>query len=201
MYNRRSFLQAGAAASSVSAIGGAMGAWPSSVLAATSSRIDFYKVVFDQGHPAAVVFGHAAEAAGLPAQAIGRDVTSLWYDDLYHRWRQGPAAIAGLTPVRIAFCLQMLGQDVGMRLVFRAEHTPMGDGTLKHKLAGPKSILERAAVLDTSAGWSHGAAALVSQCPAEFSSKSTRALTSASATGFAFREPLVSWVIAPVSRT
>src|SRR5580658_7346561 len=111
MHNRRSFLQAVAIASSVSVTGGVMGMWPTGVLAATSSRIDLYKVVFDQDHPAAVDFGHAAAAAGLTAQAIGRDVTSLWYNDLYHRWRQGAAAIAGLTPARIAFCLQVLGQD------------------------------------------------------------------------------------------
>jgi hypothetical protein len=199
MHNRRTFLQAVAAASSVSVSGGVIGMWPTGVPAATARRIDLYKVVFDQGHPAAVEFGQAAKAAGLTAQAIGRDVTSLWYDDLYHRWRQGAAAIAGLTPARVAFCLQVLGQDAGLRMVFRAQHTPLSDGRLEHRLTGPSSVLERAALLDSGAGWSRGAAALVGHCPAELSSRRTLALTSVSATGFAFREPLVSWVIAPAS--
>jgi hypothetical protein len=200
MYNRRTFLQASAAASSVSLFGVAAGAWPANAAAASSGKIDLYKLVYTEDHPAAVAFGRVADAAGVPAQAISRDVTSLWYDDLYHRWRQGPAAIAGMTPVRIAFCLQTLARDVGMRMVFRAQHTPIGSGRLEHRLEGPSSVLERAALLDTGAGWSRGAAALVRHCPAEFSSQCTRALTSASATGFAFREPLVSWVLAPVLR-
>lgn len=200
MHNRRTFLQAVAAASSVSVSGGVIGMWPTGVLAATARRIDLYKVVFDQGHPAAVDFGQAAKAAGLTAQAIGRDVTALWYDDLHHRWRQGPVAIAGMTPVRVTLCLQVLAQDAGLRVVFRAEHTPTRDDRLVHRLTGPRSVLNRAGLLDKAADWPLGAARLVSDCRADFSAKSTVALTSVSASGFAFREPLVSWVIAPASR-
>lgn len=194
MYNRRSFMQVSAAASSVALLARSLGA-----LAATTKPIDFYKVVFDRDHPATLAFGRAAGNAGLAAQAIGRDVTALWYDDLYHRWRQGPAAIAGMTPARVAFCLQGLGQEAGMRLVFRAEHVPASDGRLAHRLTGPASVLDRAALLNT-ADWPGGAAQLVRDCPAEFAAKSV-ALTSAAASGFAFREALVSWVLAPPART
>jgi hypothetical protein len=196
MYNRRSFIQASAAASSVSVLASALGAWPAGALAAASSRIDFYKVVFDGEHPAAVAFGRVAGGTGLAAQAIGRDVTALWYDDLYHRWRQGPAAIAGMTPPRVAHCLQVLAQDAGMRMVFRVEHVPAADGRLAHRLSGPKSVLDRAGLLDKAADWPRGVAQLVTDCRADFSAKSTLALNSPSASGCASRQPLVSWVIA-----
>jgi hypothetical protein len=197
MLNRRTFVQAGVAAWSVSLMGGPGSAWSA---AAGSNRIDFYKVLFDRQHPAARNFGGAAEAAGLTVQAIDRDVTALWYDDLYHRWRRGPAAIAGLTPVPVAFCLQLLGQDAGMRMVFRAQHTPLGDGRIEHRLSGPRTVLEGAAVLDGGTDWSPGAARLVAACPAGRSDRSTRVLTSDCPAGSAFQEPLVSWVITPVSR-
>jgi hypothetical protein len=200
IYNRRSFLQASAAASSVCLIDVAAGACPASAGWASPASIDLYKLVYTDDHPAAVAFGRAAGASGIAVQAIGRDVTALWYADLYHRWRQGPAAIAGMTPVRVAFCLQTLAQDAGLRMVFRAQHTPMASGRLEHRLIGPRSVLEGAGLLDAAEGWSSGAAALVARCPAEISSQSTRTLISGSATGFAFREPLVSWVLAPVSR-
>jgi len=200
MYNRRTFLQVSAAASSVPLIGIAAKAWPALAADPSPGRVSLYKLVYTEDHPAALAFGRAAGAAGLPAQAIGRDVTALWYQDLYHRWRQGPAAIAGMTPARVAFCLQTLAQDFGMRMVFRAQHTPLRTGGLEHRLTGPRSVLARAGLLDTGEGWSTGAAALVRDCPAELSSQGTGALTSDCASGFAFREPLVSWVLAPVSR-
>jgi hypothetical protein len=200
MYSRRSFIQASAAVSSASLFAAGLGAWPAHVSASASNRIDLYKVVFDREHPAAVAFGAATGDAGLAVQAIGRDVTSLWYDDLYHRWRQGPVAIAGMTPVRVAYCLQVLAQDAGLRVVFRAEHRATGDGRLAHRLTGPRSVLDRAGLLDRAVDWPLGAAQLVTGCRADFSVKSTAALTSVLASGFAFKEPLVSWVIAPPSR-
>lgn len=196
MYNRRTFIQASAAASTASVLAASLGAWPAAALAAASRRIDFYKVVFDREHPAALAFGQAAGNSGLAAQAIGRDVTALWYDDLYHRWRQGPAAIAGMTPARVANCLHVLAQAAGLRMVFRAEHLPAANGRLVHRVTGPRAVLDRARLLESSADWARGAAELVRDCPADFSMKSTLALNSPSASGGTSRLPLVSWVIA-----
>jgi hypothetical protein len=197
MYNRRTFIQASAAASTASVLAASLGAWPAAASATASSRIDFYKVVFDREHPAALAFGQAAGNSGLPVLAIGRDVTALWYDDLYHRWRQGPAAIAGMTPVRVAYCLQVLAQGAGMRLVYRGEHVPAADGRLAHRLAGPRSVLDRARILDEAVDWPRAVARLVKDCLADFSAKSTLALNSPPAGGAASRASLVSWVIAP----
>jgi hypothetical protein len=200
MYNRRAFIQGSAAASSAAVLAAALDAWPAGALASASSRIDFYKVMFDREHPAALAFGQLAGNAGLAAQPIGRDVTALWNDDLYHRWRQGPAAIAGMTPPRVAYCLQVLAQGVGMRMVFRAEHVPMADGRLAHRLTAPRSVLDRAGLLDGASNWPRGAAELISDCPADLSAKSTLALSSPSPGGWTSRQPLVSWVMAPPAR-
>jgi len=194
--SRRTVLQAGIAVAGTAAIATSAGAW----LATRGSLIAYYKVVYDREHPAAQSFGRAAAAAGLPAQAIDRDITSLWYHDLYHRWRQGLVAIAGMTPVRTAFCLQLFAQDVGMRVVYRAEHRPIASGALEHRVTAPAVLLRQCSQLDAGRGWAAAAAALVGQCPAELKGRAGRVLCSAEASGFAHDETLVSWVIAPVPR-
>jgi hypothetical protein len=102
-----------------------------------------------------------------------------------------------MTPSRVAYCLQVLAQGVGMRLVFRSEHVPAADGRLAHRLAAPRSVLARARLLDKAADWPRGVAQLVRDCPADFSAKSTLALNSPPAGGAVSRQSLVSWVIAP----
>ena len=52
------------------------------------------------------------------------DMTRFWYDDLYHRWRQAPVAIAGLTAHGALFCLERLAWEKRMRVVYRREHSP-----------------------------------------------------------------------------
>jgi hypothetical protein len=52
------------------------------------------------------------------------DMTRFWYDDLYHRWRQGPAAIAGLTGHGPLFCLERLGWEQRLRVEILREYAP-----------------------------------------------------------------------------
>jgi hypothetical protein len=206
MCSRREFLQTGVVVSTVASLmGGTVGAWPASALAGAPGGIEFYKVIFDADQAASAAFGDAVGATGLPthglrARPLGHDLTALWYDDLYHRWREGAAAIAGMTPVNVAFYLQMLGQDAGMRLVFRAEHTRASNGGVRHRLMGPTAVLDRAALLNAGADWSRGAAELIRRTPAQLSDQASRVVSSAPVTESGMREPLVSWVIAPVAR-
>jgi hypothetical protein len=194
--SRRTVLQGGLAIAGTAALAGSAGAW----LAPRGSQLSYYKVVFDREHPAAQAFGRAAAAAGLPAQAIDRDVTSLWYHDLYHRWQQGLVAIAGMTPVRTAFCLQLFAQDVGLRMVYRAEHRPMAAGGLEHRVTAPAALARQCSALDAGRDWAEAAAGLVQRCPSQLKGRVARVLRSSEASGFAHDEALVSWVIAPVSR-
>ena len=89
MTSRREFLKAGLVASALPVAARADFAAPAAV--------SLYKVLYDTRFPASVAFARRAAARGLAVHAMAGDMTRFWYDDLYHRWRQEPAAIAGLT--------------------------------------------------------------------------------------------------------
>ena len=87
-------------------------------------------MVYDTRFPASVAFARRAAARGFALHAIAGDMTRFWYDDLYHRWRAGPAAIAGLTAHGALFCLERLAWEQRMRVVHRREHAPGGTESL-----------------------------------------------------------------------
>lgn len=121
MASRREFIQASIVASALPII---------AVAADVTSQPDasrFYKVVFDHGFPASVQFGMEMERLGATVHGIRGDITDLWFRDLYYRWKQGPAAIAGMTAYGALFCLERLAWDSGMRVLSRTDH-PAADG-------------------------------------------------------------------------
>jgi hypothetical protein len=191
--SRRNFLQASAAVVAVPLIaGGSAAAWADVLLPPVPGH-DFYKVLFDRESLAAVAFGRQAADLQLPAVEVGREATSLWYDDLYHRWREGPAAIAGLTVPHVAFCLQILARDVGMRLMYRGEHTPLAGKRIRHRLTGPADLLARSSLLE--ANWTQGTARLLGCCQAAPEHAEVEFISAAG--DHVMDEQLVSWVIAP----
>jgi hypothetical protein len=115
MTNRREFLKAGLVASALPAVAGAELA---GVLAGPA--VPLYKVLYDTRFAASAAFARRAEARGIAVYAMAGDMTRFWYDDLYHRWRQGPAAIAGLTAHGPLFCLERLAWEQRMRVVYRS---------------------------------------------------------------------------------
>lgn len=115
MTSRRELLKAGLAASVLPI------AVSAGFAAAEHAAAPFYKVVYDTRFAASVAFAERAAARGLDVAGIDGDVTRLWYHDLYHRWRQGPAAIAGLTAHGALFCLERLAWDHRLRVVYRGE--------------------------------------------------------------------------------
>jgi hypothetical protein len=200
MTNRREFLQIGIAASAL----------PLATQAARAARIDIpadriaplelYKVVYDKRFPESVAFGVRAAKLGVPTHAIEGDMTRLWYDDIYHRWKQGTAAIAGLTAHGPMFCLERLAWDQCMRVVFRAEHRPSGDG-VEHEVSGPAAMLDDACDAVAQVDWSERMADVVTQCPSGRVEIASRGATSRAGKNAPHREePLYSWVIAPAHR-
>jgi len=119
--SRREFLQIGIAAA----------AWP---IAAQATDVPLRQglepregtpllgVVYDTRFAESVAFAERSAALGLRVHAIAGDMTHLWFDEIYHRWKHGPLALAGLTAHGPMFCFAELARDVGMRLVYRAEH-------------------------------------------------------------------------------
>jgi len=139
MASRRQFLQIGVAAGAWPVVAGAAGATGLGLAGPPPTPI--LAVVYDARFPESVAFGRRSEALGLRAHAIEGDMTRLWYDEVYHRWQESPAALAGLTAHGPMFCFAELARDVRMRLVFRAEHRPTVDGGLRHALRGPGPML------------------------------------------------------------
>ena len=126
MTSRREFLKAGLAASVLLPVGAQ--ADLAAVEGAAVAAVSFYKVLYDTRFPASVAFAQRAAARGFAVHAIAGDMTRFWYDDLYHRWLQGPAAIAGLTAHGALFCLERLAWDQRMRVVYRRELAPAAGG-------------------------------------------------------------------------
>lgn len=120
MTSRREFLKAGLIASALPVAARAELA----ALPAGGASAPLYKVLYDTRFAASVAFARRAEALGLAVHAMAGDMTRFWYDDLYYRWRQGPAAIAGLTAHGALFCLERLAWEQRMRVVHRVEHAP-----------------------------------------------------------------------------
>ena len=105
MASRREFLQIGVAALalpiSVRGISPAIEG-----LAGEPARVPLYKAVFDERFPASRKFAEEAKSLGVATQGMKGDITDFWFNDLYFRWKQGPAAIAGLTAHGPIFCLE-----------------------------------------------------------------------------------------------
>ena len=161
MTSRREFLQAGISATALPLASRAARA---AELPAVE-RVHPYKVVYDGRFPDSIAFARRAETIGLSVHAIKGDVTRFWYDDLYYRWKKGPAAIAGLTGHGALFCLEHLARDQRMRVVFRAVHTFVS-GSVEHELTGPPAMVRDAMALDARATrWGSCLADVIARCP------------------------------------
>jgi hypothetical protein len=194
MTSRREFLQAGLVASAFPALASAKLAADDLAL----PTVELYKVLYDTRFPASVAFARRAAARGLAVQAIRGDMTSFWYDDLYHRWRQSPAAIAGLTAHGALFCLERLAWEQRMRVVYRGMHIAAADGCVAHRFEGPPPLLSLAADSIAQPAWAAALADVVAACPLGGGQRDARAVTAAAKP--LSGEELFSWVIAPVQR-
>jgi len=197
MTSRREVLQIGIAASALPLAAHTARATGFSLGGSGIGSVPFlplYKVVYDTRFAASVAFGRRAASLGAPVHAIQGDMTRLWFDDIYHRWKDSPVAIAGFTAQGPLFCFERLAWDQGLRVVFRAEH-----GATEHVLSGPDSLVGDARDALVHADWAAEMATVVTRCP------SGRAEIGSATVGCAHEpvrsdEPLYSWVIAPAAR-
>jgi hypothetical protein len=198
MTSRREFLKAGLTASALLPVGA------HADLAAlenpAAATVSLYRVLYDTRFPASVAFARRAAARGLAVHAIAGDMTRFWYDDLYHRWRQQPAAIAGLTAHGALFCLERLAWEQRMRVVYRGEHAPAAGGCVAHRFEGPAPLARAAVAATANAAWAADLADFVAECPRHRAQPSTARSLTARALYAPTSEPLFSWVIAPVLR-
>lgn len=204
MTSRRGFLQIGVTAATwplaagvATAAGGVVGAYG-------RRSAPLYKVVYDRRFTDSVAFARRMQSLGLEVHGIEGDVTRFWYDDLYHAWRSGPAAIAGMTGQAPLFCLERLAWDQGMRLVFRAGHRRTAGGGVEHDLSGPPVMLQESLSLAEAGNrWCERIADIVAHCssgPARSTAAQLTVISGAAPVRPAADEPLFSWVLAPVKR-
>jgi hypothetical protein len=197
MTSRREFLQAGLAASALLPLGARASV---ARVEAPAESVSLYKVLYDTRFAASVAFARRAAARGVAVHAMTGDMTPFWYDDLYHRWRQAPVAIAGLTAHGALFCLERLAWEQRMRVVYRGEHAAAG-GSVAHRFEGPARLVAAAAEATAGVAWAAALADVVAGCPRGRAEPGTaRSLTALRDADPVPGEPLFSWVIAPVPR-
>jgi hypothetical protein len=170
-----------------------------SALAAPSGPA-FYRTIFDERFPESVAFGAEANRLGETTRSISGDITPLWYNEIGARWREGPAAIAGLTAFGPLFCLERWGWDAGLRVVFRAEHRTVQD-RFQHNISGPTNVLANAQARVSGPDWAAQMARLAVACRKDICNPSEASFTGhEGALSTTDDEALISWVIAPISR-
>src|SRR5688572_18709763 len=161
MTSRREFVQAGLAVAALPvAAQAAFAMAPASV-----PLVSLYRVLYDTRFPACIAFARRAAARGLAVHATAGDMTRFWYDDLYYRWQQEPAAIAGLTAHGALFCLERLAWEQRMRVVYCGEHAPTADGRVVHRFEGPAQLTSAAVAATVAADWPAALADVVVECP------------------------------------
>jgi len=198
MLNRRVFLEAGLAASALPLLAHA------GPIAAVNAPVpqpplSLYRMIADERFQAGRGFAAIAARSGAVVLGTSGDITDLWYDDLAPRWREEPAAIAGLTAADALFCLERLAWDAGLRVVYLGEHQELPDGSLRHRLSGPAPMHAATGTLASAAhDWHERVADLVRNCPARGTIPVTTRSVLCDARLRTSTEPLYSWVIAPV---
>lgn len=127
-------------------------------------------------------------------------MTRLWYDEIYHDWKERPSAIAGLTAHGPMFCFDVLARDHGMRVVFKVEHSAGDANTVSHALSGPETMLSDCASLPLAGSrWAAHMADVVSRCPSGRMEITRTHLVSHKADSRFDDDSLFTWIIAPAA--
>jgi len=197
MTSRREFLQIGIATASALPLAAqaARAATFGAPTEAPAPPVPLYKVVYDARFPHGAAFARRVSELGVPVHAIKGDMTRFWYEDIYHVWKQGPVAIAGLTAHGPLFCFEQLAMDRRMRVVFRAEHRSGNEDFVEHRFSGPATMVGEAS--DAGRDWSGRMADVVTRCPSGRCEIATATARTSGLARVADGESLYSWVIAP----
>jgi hypothetical protein len=156
MVNRRSVMKIGTAA-----VAGALVNLP--VLGRNPAPCAFQRAVFDERFAGCRAFAAELQGTGVSTSAIRGDVADLWYGDLRAHLSENRWPIAGLTDRAALFCLEELARDVGMRVVFRADHIIDQYGHARHTAVGPAPLVAAAHNLRPEAEFGRIMAGLLTQ--------------------------------------
>lgn len=165
---------------------------------AKDASLALERFLFDPRFAEAFDVAQEVSGRGVPLAPVADDLADFWYRELDLAWREGPMALGGVTLPEALFVLETLAMDRQMRVVYRGEHSRVEDGRIRHKLAGPATMLERFASLpETAAAWEGELARAMTDCPVGRPATLEVELVT-SAPGLSIRDmPLTSWIIAP----
>jgi hypothetical protein len=157
-----------------------------------------YKAVYDTRFAASRAFGERMTARGIATAATTTgDITGLWFDTLYPRWRESAAAIAGLTARGPLFCLEQLASDHGMRVVFRAQHSASSAGAVRHEIEGAGVAVDAVRRVEADSDWVGVVSDVIARHPRTAAPNvSVQVQTARPALQVPEDEVLYSWVIA-----
>jgi len=160
MVNRRNVMKIGAAA-----VAGVLVNLPvlGRNVAPARAHGAFQRAVFDERFAECQAFAAELHSAGVLTSAIRGDVARLWYDDLRADLSEDRLPVAGLTDRVALFCLEELARDVGMRVIFRADHVIDPNGHAQHTAVGPASLVAATRQLTTERGFGRAMAGICSQ--------------------------------------
>ena len=201
MTDRRTFLKTGITALALPTIARNAFSLPLAIPSEKPSYIVPYKVVYDERFPDSVAFAREAGKLGAATHGIKGDVTDLWYNDLYHEWKKGPAAIMGMTTNDALFCLQILAQDQRMRVVFHVDHNYLSDNRIEHVITGSlQTPHELADLANVGPAWNIRMSNVVMQYPEERSKPTETRIVTKLDRPVTDQQSLVTWVIAPIKK-
>jgi hypothetical protein len=143
LWDRRDFVMATGAAAGV-------GLTAQATEAADVSS--FGTIVADRRYAASRAFASEAAGWGKRIAWIDGDITGFWFDELDVLWRSQKVTVSGLTAYGAFFCLERLALDRGLRVVFKGEHRRLDSGRASHAIAGPETVVTRAALDGLSDG-------------------------------------------------
>lgn len=203
MTDRRTFLKTGITALALPTVARTAFSVPvyDSEEAKMDNLITPYKVIYDERFQDSVAFADAAARLGTTTHGIRGDITDLWYHDLYHEWKEGPAPIMGMTDEASLFCLQTLAQDQRMRVVFRVDHSFLSDNQIEHVISGTTGMPKEVSNLcDDGMAWNVRMSNVVLQCSDNHVKPDTTRIVTRLERKPSNQDKLVSWVIAPVRK-
>src|SRR5580658_1680092 len=163
------------------------------------AHVAFHRAVFDERFAECRGFAAELRSAGVFTSAIRGDVAGLWYHDLRLHLSESRLPFAGLTDRPALFCLEELARDVGMRVIFRADHITEQNGDTQHAAVGLASLAAVTGNLAPQPGFGREMARLFSRCEGGVSIGEPRDAAAQKRTGpFSpgNKTALVSWVIA-----
>lgn len=195
LVDRRKFIQIGAG------MAAAATAVPLSAFASATDVLPLYKIIYDERFGPCRLFAEEAKHCGANVHAIRGEVHDLWSDDLYHRWKSSPVAIAGMTTYVPMFRLATMARDAHMRVIYRAHHmVEDAAGGGEHEVFGPRVALTRQPALrGPHTEWSRGAARIVTAWPSRALSVKGSESNVAQADRSAINgDTLLTWLISAV---